>query len=330
VSRLRQIIGYVGIPLLPVFSLSSCYAPPAEVSLALQINNDLRRAIEINLTTKNYRVWSSSGYTPHDIFENIRALGSAHAIAQLCQELAALRSQDLALFEKEIRASSSLFPPSSECANGGKTDLLRKIQSHWSKTAQQFRIKNPTASLRNRLANFKSSEKPIDLSRSSTIGSQELGPSEVALVFHEGPYPGRTEAILNILNEAGVRAHFFQTAEKSRSLPEITQRATQEGHILGSQGQISQVLWNIDSGDYRLRNPQELLDHALQQVLTQKGGVVLFHDHFEQTVIALPAFLKALQDQNFKTAVFIPGNKRESPKLASNPQPDRRPLNVKP
>ena len=56
----------------------------------------------------------------------------------------------------------------------------------------------------------------------------------VALTFDDGPHPGSTEAILDVLRELDVRATFFSAGKNALAHPEILRRASAEGHAIGS------------------------------------------------------------------------------------------------
>jgi peptidoglycan/xylan/chitin deacetylase (PgdA/CDA1 family) len=70
--------------------------------------------------------------------------------------------------------------------------------------------------------------------------------------------------------------------------------------------EMASFLWNMDSEDWKRRNPSDLLKHELEEVDRAKGGILLMHDIHEQTAIALPHLLDALAERGFTTVVFIP------------------------
>jgi peptidoglycan/xylan/chitin deacetylase (PgdA/CDA1 family) len=64
----------------------------------------------------------------------------------------------------------------------------------------------------------------------------EHGPADttaVALTFDDGPVPGVTERILDILRAHKIRATFFLIGEKVAAAPDLARRVLQEGHELG-------------------------------------------------------------------------------------------------
>jgi peptidoglycan-N-acetylglucosamine deacetylase len=64
--------------------------------------------------------------------------------------------------------------------------------------------------------------------------------------------------------------------------------------------------WNMDSEDWKIRNPHQLFLNVLQQLDRARRGIILFHDIHEQTVIVLPHLLQELRVRGFKTVVFVP------------------------
>jgi len=64
--------------------------------------------------------------------------------------------------------------------------------------------------------------------------------------------------------------------------------------------------WNMDSQDWKIRNPHQLFLNVLQQLDRARRGIILFHDIHEQTVIVLPHLLQELRVRGFKTVVFVP------------------------
>jgi peptidoglycan/xylan/chitin deacetylase (PgdA/CDA1 family) len=68
----------------------------------------------------------------------------------------------------------------------------------------------------------------------------------------------------------------------------------------------STFFWNMDSEDWRTRDPHKLFLHVLQQIDRAGRGIILFHDIHEQTVIALPHVLAELAARHIETVVFVP------------------------
>lgn len=60
------------------------------------------------------------------------------------------------------------------------------------------------------------------------------GPPRVALTFDDGPWPGATERVLEILARMNVKAAFFVIGRYVDRHPALTARIAQEGHLLGN------------------------------------------------------------------------------------------------
>ena len=61
-------------------------------------------------------------------------------------------------------------------------------------------------------------------------------PSEklIALTFDDGPWPGHTDRILDILKRQGVHATFFMQGASVKNAPELAKRVAEEGHLIGN------------------------------------------------------------------------------------------------
>lgn len=75
------------------------------------------------------------------------------------------------------------------------------------------------------------------------------------------------------------------------------------------QNDTSAFYWNMDTLDWKIKNPEDLFDYAIEQIETAGGGIVLFHDVQPQTIVMMPAFLRELKARKFKPVVFRIGDK---------------------
>jgi peptidoglycan-N-acetylglucosamine deacetylase len=64
----------------------------------------------------------------------------------------------------------------------------------------------------------------------------------IALTFDDGPSPS-TAALLDLLDEYGVKATFFQCGMHVRRLPEIARSVTDAGHEIGNHTDSHAALW---------------------------------------------------------------------------------------
>jgi peptidoglycan/xylan/chitin deacetylase (PgdA/CDA1 family) len=60
------------------------------------------------------------------------------------------------------------------------------------------------------------------------------GTKLIALTFDDGPWPGQTARVLDILKAGGVRATFFVVGTWVRSFPGLVRREVAEGHVVGN------------------------------------------------------------------------------------------------
>jgi chitin deacetylase len=60
------------------------------------------------------------------------------------------------------------------------------------------------------------------------------GTPRVALTFDDGPWPGATDRILNILGEFDVKAAFFVIGRYVERHPDLVRRMNDEGHLVGN------------------------------------------------------------------------------------------------
>jgi peptidoglycan/xylan/chitin deacetylase (PgdA/CDA1 family) len=73
--------------------------------------------------------------------------------------------------------------------------------------------------------------------RTLTVGSAAdiaLEPREVILTFDDGPRPGKTDRILETLEDFNVRATFLMLGMAAQTHPELAQRVALAGHTVGS------------------------------------------------------------------------------------------------
>lgn len=65
------------------------------------------------------------------------------------------------------------------------------------------------------------------------VSSDKLGDRVVALTFDDGPKVGKTEAILDLLNQKGVKATFFLIGAQVEEGAALVERMAKEGHQIG-------------------------------------------------------------------------------------------------
>ena len=71
------------------------------------------------------------------------------------------------------------------------------------------------------------------MSESATFDIYDDSEKLVALTFDDGPKEGKTEPLLDMLNEKGVHATFFIIGAQVEENSEIVRRMYEEGHQIG-------------------------------------------------------------------------------------------------
>jgi peptidoglycan/xylan/chitin deacetylase (PgdA/CDA1 family) len=61
-----------------------------------------------------------------------------------------------------------------------------------------------------------------------------LAPGEVILTFDDGPRPGKTDAILDILDQFGVKATFMMLGNAAAAHPDLVRTVAARGHTIGN------------------------------------------------------------------------------------------------
>jgi peptidoglycan-N-acetylglucosamine deacetylase len=67
-----------------------------------------------------------------------------------------------------------------------------------------------------------------------SISEIRLADKELVLTFDDGPMPGKTEQILDILDRFHVKAGFMMVGQMARNHPEIARDVSRRGHSIGS------------------------------------------------------------------------------------------------
>lgn len=134
--------------------------------------------------------------------------------------------------------------------------------------------------------------------RVSSISDIQLRDKEVILTFDDGPIPGKTDKILRVLNEYGVKATFFMVGQMAKTYPAIAARVIGQGHSIGghtfNHSNLAQVgttraLTDISTGNTAVtratgrpvgffRFPYLSDTVALRREVTGRGMVILDAD----------------------------------------------------
>lgn len=334
-------------------------AKPNLSSAETQIRQDVLGAIQKNQQFETYQEWAESGFTPKDVFENISALQDPKRWEYLCNAFSLLATEDLAMFQNEIEDPKSPLPCQKQ--------MVQQLKQYWTASSIALSQQRTLVNMGNAImpmdepiATLPSEERHIDAAAGPTLSRGELKDGEIAFTFDDGPHPTRTKAVLQILENAGVRATFFELGGNAREYPEISRLVAQKGHTVAShthshplltrlsldkasaeidrgreevaqasgmnipffrfpyggrskaltelvkQKGMASFLWNMDTLDWKLRNPSALFQNVLKELNREKGGIILFHDVHQQTIIVLPQLLEELKLRHFNTILFVP------------------------
>lgn len=112
----------------------------------------------------------------------------------------------------------------------------------------------------------------IVLSAQFFLPVQFRGPSEsrsIALTFDDGPLPGYTERILDILKDYNVAAAFFCIGHRVTSYPDLVARIHDEGHVLGNHSYWHGKLFDLQS-PAAIRAELEHTNAAVQEIIHRR------------------------------------------------------------
>ena len=73
-----------------------------------------------------------------------------------------------------------------------------------------------------------------------------LGNGRLAITFDDGPSPGLTNQILDLLREFEARATFFLIGETAEANPSVVQRIATEGHTVGWHSRAHLNQWKVN------------------------------------------------------------------------------------
>jgi len=88
---------------------------------------------------------------------------------------------------------------------------------------------------------------------------------EIYLTFDDGPAPGTTQWILDLLSSYDAKATFFCVGENVEKYPEIFQSIKREGHQVGNHTYNHLAGWSTDNIEYfhNIRKCAQLVDSTL-------------------------------------------------------------------
>ncbi len=124
-------------------------------------------------------------------------------------------------------------------------------------------------------------------------GGRESG--AVAITFDDGPLPGMTDQILNLLNSYQVKATFFCIGKRVVANPEILKKIHEQNHLIGNHSFLHGHLFSLQSAG-KIYEELRLTDEAIEKVIQAKPR--FFRPPYGVTN---PNVAKAIQKGNYIT-----------------------------
>lgn len=78
--------------------------------------------------------------------------------------------------------------------------------------------------------------------------SSEKNSKKIAITFDDGPHPGQTDRILNVLEKYGVKATFFVVGINVENYPKPLNNVISKGHEVGNHTYFHTILKGLDKG----------------------------------------------------------------------------------
>lgn len=92
-------------------------------------------------------------------------------------------------------------------------------------------------------------------------------PNAIALTFDDGPDPGYTARLLDVLKKHHVKATFFVVGKKAAQRPELLKRMHAEGHAIGIHHYRHISSWILGPGSLRkqLNQTKQIIERAINE-----------------------------------------------------------------
>ena len=104
--------------------------------------------------------------------------------------------------------------------------------------------------------------------RSKAVAANSIVDNKkIALTFDDGPHPYYTEQLLDGLKERGAKATFFVLGEHVEQYPELVERMSEEGHLIGNHtyNHIQLTQRNSETFKEELVKTSELIENLTGQ-----------------------------------------------------------------
>jgi peptidoglycan/xylan/chitin deacetylase (PgdA/CDA1 family) len=126
--------------------------------------------------------------------------------------------------EKTVTATETVPPP---VENQGSGPVMKVVETGTAGVAEVTKGQVSGIKVSSKVVK---QGKPMVIARSRPTAGDKL----VALTFDDGPWPGQTDKILDILSQKQVKATFFMLGGSVKKSPELARRVKDEGHLIGN------------------------------------------------------------------------------------------------
>ncbi|MBX2968009.1 MAG: polysaccharide deacetylase family protein [Cyclobacteriaceae bacterium] len=92
---------------------------------------------------------------------------------------------------------------------------------------------------------------------------------KIALTFDDGPIPGNTDKVLDILKNYGVKATFFCIGWRIKESPELLKRIIREGHLVGNHTYYHKSIFGLLPAKSVSRELQDT-DRQIEEIFGKK------------------------------------------------------------
>lgn len=120
-------------------------------------------------------------------------------------------------------------------------------------------------------------------------GGQEE--KKIALTFDDGPHPYYTEQLLDGLKERGVVVTFFVTGEHAQLHPDIIERMSEEGHLIGNHTYSHMQLTSRNREEFKeelIKTNEIIMDITGQEVIFVRPPYGSWDKNFEAELNMFP------------------------------------------
>lgn len=130
-----------------------------------------------------------------------------------------------------------------------------------------------------------------------TLGTHTYSHQNLPKLSLSSAYAEINSGFDSVLINVGSVAPFFRFpyGSKNKTLSDFVK-----------QSDFASFFWDIDTLDWKKKNPEVLLNFVLNEIESTKNGIVLFHDIQPQTIAIMPTLLAELKLRGYKLVVYTP------------------------